>query len=62
MLTHTIVKGKDCGMPVFRLLVWNEGTLVLCKTHMSVAGAETQWMTLQNRAKTASNKAKEGSV
>lgn len=38
-----IVKAKDCGLEVYRLLVWRNGTLHVCKTHMSEAGARSQW-------------------
>ncbi len=38
-----IVKAKDCGMEVYRLLMWEDGKLVYLGTHMSRAGAATAY-------------------
>ncbi len=42
--THKVIlKARKCGLEVFRLMVWENGKLVLVSTHMGQAGAETRF-------------------
>ncbi len=45
--TAKVIETKECGLKVARLLVWKDGQLILCRTHMSTEGAWTQWLTLK---------------
>jgi hypothetical protein len=44
-----IIQGKDCGIEVYRLVVWRNNKLYLLKTHMSKAAAKYQWDALKLR-------------
>jgi hypothetical protein len=41
----TIVSSTSLGQPIKTLLVWVDGRLALCRTHMSHAGALTCYST-----------------
>jgi len=49
VLNAKIVRGKQCGMEVYRLLVFRNGVLTLLKTHMSEAAARYQWEAIKCR-------------
>lgn len=42
-LNVIILQSRDCGVEVFRLLVWQDGKLTLVQTRMSREGAMDAW-------------------
>lgn len=42
-LEYKIIKAREYGIEVYRLLVWREKKLAHLSTHMSVAGAKTAY-------------------
>jgi hypothetical protein len=51
-LTAKVIKSKQCGIEVYRLLVFKDGKLYLLKTHMSEPAARYQWEDLKRQART----------
>ncbi len=48
-LKAVILKSRDCGMEVFRVMIWRDGALVLVQTRMSESGARAVWAEIQRR-------------